>query len=179
MTHTWPTVPGLARPVQLAYAVPDAVEAARRWARDLGAGPFLVRPHIPLARVEYRGAPGEFDHTSAYGQWGSLMVELVQVHGTTPNVVNERFAPHESGLHHVAYIVDDLAATSAALTARGHATAMSAWTSSGLQFDFVDTVAEFGHMLELYERNEHLVAFYARVADAAIGWDGSDPVRVI
>lgn len=174
-----PAIPGLGRPAQLAYAVPDVVAAAHRWSTDLGAGPFFVREHIPLSRVEYRGAPGEFDHTSAYGQWGPLMVELVQVHNATPNVVNERFGPGDSGLHHVAFIVDDLAATSAALGAHGYATAMSAWTSSGLQFDFVDTVAEFGHMLELYERNEHLVAFYAKVAAAADGWDGSDPVRML
>ena len=88
---------GLGAPVQIAYAVPDARVAAQEWIERFGAGPFFVRPHIPVVDVVYRGQPSTFDHTSAYGQWGSLMVELVQDHGTAPSVVRERCAPHESG----------------------------------------------------------------------------------
>lgn len=170
---------GLGAPVQIAYAVPDAEVAAHRWARDLGAGPFFLRRHIPLASVTHRGAPSTFDHTSAYGQWGNVMVELVQDHGTGPSVVRERYAPHESGLHHLAYFVDDLDATTAALASLGYPLATAAATSSGLRFHFVDATADLGHYLELYERNEHLGAFYDRVAGASSGWDGSEPVRIV
>ena len=69
----------------------------KRQAREFGAGPFFLRRHIPLASVTYRGTPATFDHTSAYGQWGAVMVELVQDHGIGPSVVRERFAPDESG----------------------------------------------------------------------------------
>jgi len=102
------TTAGLGAPVQIAYAVPDARAAAQQWVDRFGAGPFFVRSHIPVGEVVYRGQPSTFDHTSAYGQWGSLMVELVQDHGTAPSVVRERCAPHESGLHHLAFIVADL-----------------------------------------------------------------------
>ena len=68
----------LGPPKQIAYAVPDAFEAAKRWAKDFGAGPFFISEHIPVTDVSYRGSPSSFDHTSAYGQWGDIMVELVQ-----------------------------------------------------------------------------------------------------
>jgi hypothetical protein len=170
---------GLGRPVQIAYAVPDALEYAHRWVEQFGAGPFFVRPHIHVEQVTHRGAPSVFDHTSAYGQWGDIMVELVQDHGTGPSAVRDMYAADETGIHHMAFFVDDIDATTAALNAAGHPTAMTASTRSGLRFHFVDTSAELGHMVELYERSPHLAAFYQQVADAAQDWDGSDPVRMI
>ncbi len=99
-------IPGLGAPVQIAYAVPDAAAAAAEWAATYGAGPFFVRPHITVTNVRYRGRPAEFDHTSAYGQWGGIMVELVQDHGAGPSAVRDMYAPEESGLHHLAFFVD-------------------------------------------------------------------------
>jgi catechol 2,3-dioxygenase-like lactoylglutathione lyase family enzyme len=166
---------GLGAPVQIAYAVPDARAAALHWAKTFGAGPFFVREHIQLRDIVYRGRPAEFDHTSAYGQWGNVMVELVQDHGTGPSVVRERYAVGESGLHHVAFFVDDLDASTAQL---GRPVAMQA-RSTGTTFRFVDTVAELGHMIELYEHSDRLDAFYGSVAEAATGWDGRDPIRSV
>ena len=171
--------PALGPPVQIAYAVPDARGAARRWADDLGAGPFFVRPHIAVVDVVHRGRPSTFDHTSAYGQWGSIMVELVEDHGAGPSVVRDLYATGESGLHHLAFFVDDLDRSVADLGALGHEVAMSASTAGGLRFLFVDAVASYGHFLELYELTPRLAEFYASVARAAVGWDGSDPVRII
>mgnify|MGYP001161524619 CR=1 FL=1 len=169
----------LGAPVQIAYAVPDARLAAQRWATEFGAGPFLVRSHIELTDVVYRGHSANFDHTSAYGQWGDVMVELVEDHGTGPSVVRERFAADQSGLHHMAFFVDDLDAASRALGAIGIPTVMTAATAGGTRFRFADSTAMLGHMLELYQHSDRLAAFYAAVADAASGWDGRHPVREI
>lgn len=172
------TVPAsLGPPVQIAYAVPDARAAAQRWVGDLGVGPFFLRPHIELASVVHRGRSATFDHTSAYAQWGAVMVELVQDHGDGPSVVRDMYGPDESGLHHLAFIVDDLDATVDRLAGIGLTTAMRATTAGGVRFDFVDAVGTHGHMLELYERSDRLLAFYDAVAAAAEGWDGRDPIR--
>ena len=165
--------------VQIAYAVPDAEEAAARWAAELGAGPFFFRPHIELFDVVIRGRPGRFDHSSAYGQWGSIMVELVQDHGDGPSPVRDLFGADESGPHHLAFFVDDPDTVIDGLARQGHALAMSARTAAGVEFHFVDTVATLGHMIELYRPTDRLREFYAMVAEAALGWDGSNPVRPI
>jgi len=169
----------LGPPVQIAYAVPDAAAAAVQWADDFGAGPFLLRRHIELAEVTYRGTPGVFDHTSAYGQWGDVMVELVQDHTVGPSVVRDQFPDGGSGLHHLAHFVDDLDGTVAALVASGYELAMSARTSGGLEFHFVDARRTHGHFFELYRGTERMRGFYASIAALAVGWDGSDPVREI
>jgi hypothetical protein len=121
---------GLGAPVQIAYAVPEVRSAVPRWVAEFGAGPFFVRSHIPVSDVTYRGRPAGFDHSSAYGQWGDIMVELVQDHGTGPSVVRERFATHESGLHHLAFIVDDLDVATTHLVGHGFALAMTARSST-------------------------------------------------
>lgn len=167
----------LGAPVQIAYAVPDVDVAARAWADRFGAGPFFVRRHIALADVMYRGAPAEFDHSSAYGQWGALMVELVADHTDGPTVVNDRRGAAFTGLHHVAFIVHDLDAALKLLIASGFEVAMSARTKDATRFHFVDTVAALGHYIELYQRSPRVTGFYDMVADAARGWDGSRPVR--
>ena len=169
----------LGPPVQIAYAVPDVVAAAEAWSRDFGAGPFFVRPHIELVDVVYRGRPGVFDHTSAYGQWGASMVELVVDHGRGNSPISDAYAPGEYGLHHLAFIVEDLHATVKALVASGYEIAMSARTTQGTEFHFVDTRPTHGHMIELYERSDRLIDFYAMVADAATGWAGDQPVRML
>jgi len=171
-------VHGLERPVQIAYAVPDAEAAAHDWARRFGAGPFFLWRHIPLRDVMYRGRSAGFDHTSAYGQWGDVMVELVQDHGSSASVVRELYGPAESGLHHLAYFVGDLDETTASLAAEGLPLAMSA-VAGGARFHFVDALASLGHFLELYTPSDRLRAFYTHVASAAQDWDGADPVRSI
>ncbi len=167
----------LGPPVQIAYAVVNAHDAARKWAEDFGAGPFFVAEHIPVTNVIHRGSPAVFDHTSAYGQWGEIMVELVQDHGEGPSAVRDLFAPDESGLHHVAYFVDDLDTATIELEKRGFPLAMSAEARGDTRFHFVDAVSQLGHFLELYEPSSALQSFYQKVRAASEGWDGSDPIR--
>jgi len=91
--------------------------------------------------------------------------------------VRDRFAPGRSGLHHLAFVVDDLDLSGRQLVAAGFELAMSATTAGGTTFHFVDLTASHGHFVELYERSDRLARFYCMVADAAADWDGRDPVR--
>jgi hypothetical protein len=161
----------LAGPVQIAYAVSDVVEAAQRWAAH-GVGPFFVLDHIEVHHVRVRGEPGTFDHSSAFAQWGSVMVELICQHGGGPDPIVTT-----AGVHHMAHFVDDFASASAALTAQGMTETLYAETSTGMPFAFHDSRPDRGHFIEIYERTEPLARFYAMVRDASIGWRGTDPIR--
>ena len=169
-------VGGLA-PVQLAYFVGDVRAAAQRAAALSGAGPFHVLGRIELAECVHRGRSSRFVHTSAYGQWGGMMLEFVQQDSDGPSPFRDMFARGEEGLHHVASFVDSMDGAIARLGRMGCPLASRARTLGGLEFAFVDTRAALGHMLELYEAAPVLRDFYAFVRDSASGWDGSDPVR--
>lgn len=164
---------------QLAYKVNDLEAAAKAHHRRFGSGPFFVLRHVALASSQHRGVERPFDHSSAYGQWGSVMVELVVQHNPGDSALHEMF-PYGSGaegLHHAALFVDDLDAAIAGFAAEGAPLAQLSVTEGGTAFAFVDTRADLGHMLELYEPTPQLTGFYDFVAAAAQGWDGTDLLR--
>lgn len=81
---------------QIAYFVPDVRVAAARHAALFGSGPYFVAEHIPLRKALYRGREGRLDHSSAYGQWGELMVEFVQQNNPGPSAFHDMY-PEGSG----------------------------------------------------------------------------------
>lgn len=164
--------------VQVAYQVVDVRSAALSHSATFGSGPFFVADHIPLQAAEHRGQPARFDHSSAYGQWGPVMVELVAIHGAQPEVLARETRLGEGRIHHLARFVDDLDAESDRLERFGYPQILLARTGSGQRFAFHDG-RDLGHLLEIYEPTPALVGFYARIAAAADGWDGTDPVSPV
>lgn len=162
--------------VQVAYVVDDPERSAHLWCQRHGAGPFFFREHIAVSDVVYRGEPSTFDHSSAFGWCGEMMIELLVQHDRAPSAVTERFAPGESGLHHLACFVPDLDAALGSVESIGMSVAATA-RAGALRFAFVDDRAASGHHWELYEPTPHLLGFYAAVRNAAEMWDGAEPFR--
>lgn len=160
---------GLGAPVQVAYAVIDVAAAAALFAAQTGAGPFFVIEHIAIEAARVNGTASAFDHSSAYGQWGAIMVELVEEH--SPPIVQS------PGLHHLAFMVPDLVASTAACAAIGWPEVLWARTTGGQEFAFCDARHQRGHLIEMYEPSPRLLTFYEMVAGASENWDGSLPVR--
>jgi hypothetical protein len=166
-----------ANAVQIAYHVPDPESAARDFAHRFGWGPFFLYEHIALASCTYRGKAAQFDHSSAYGQAGEMMIELIAQHDDSPSVLRELFARHEVGVHHLAFFVPDLAESLEQARTAGTDIALDAVTSTGTHFAMLDLTKVLGHMVELYEAKGDLLKFYRYVRRAAEGWNGSDPLR--
>ena len=167
----------LGPPVQIAYAVSDIFRGVDKWIKDFGAGPFFIAEHIPIKNVIYRGHPSELDITVAYGQWGEIMIELVQDNGEGPSIIRDLYPPQKSGLHHLAYFVNDMDLVSAKLVNEGYVLAMSGQAGEN-RFQFFDAISAMGHFIEIYEPIESLKYLYERVRSASINWDGSDPLRI-
>lgn len=164
---------------QLAYKVNDLEAAAQAHHRRFGSGPFFVARHVKLASSLYHGTETPFDHSSAYGQWGKVMVELVVQHNPDNSALHDMF-PHGSGtegLHHAALFVADLAVSIGRFVAEGMPLAQLSVTEGGTAFAFMDSIRECGHMLELYEPSAQITGFYDMVAKTAEGWDGRDLIR--
>ena len=165
--------------VQIAYRVPDLEAACHQWAQRVGAGPFLVRRHLPVTAT-HNGQPAVYDHSAAFGQWGPVMLEIIQLHECEPASMRTVLEHEQPGqVNHFACFVDDLESASAALEEQGMPLTMSLTSSSGMEVHFHDARQVVGGILELYVGNEHLRGFYDKVAALAVGWDGSDVVRYI
>ena len=144
---------------------------------------FAVIDNIQLEWGEHRGQRCDFVHSSAYGQWGNVMMELVQQESDGASPFRDLYAPGESGLHHVATMVENLPEAYAHFDAAGIPLATRSMTlgadgpGTGTEFSFLDATATLGHFIEVYERNDALLGFYEFIRSASVDWDGSEPVR--
>lgn len=170
------------RPIrQIAYFVSDVRAAALSHHHLFGSGPYFVADHIALRLSKHRGVQRLLDHSSAYGQWGGVMVEFVQQNNVGPSPFHDMYpeGSGREGIHHVALFVDDVVTEIARFNALGHPTALYAEMQSGFAFAFIDTVAKLGHMVELYAPAPALTDFYARVAHAAKTFAGGEVINDI
>jgi hypothetical protein len=166
------------RPIrQVAYFVPDIVAAARDHAALHGSGPYYVAEHIQLSYCEHRGRPAHLDHSSAYGQWGEVMIEFVQQNNDGPSVFRDLYSAGRYGFHHVALIVEDLKPTMASFNEAGFATGLYAEVAPGLGFAMMDCCERYGHFVELYEPTPVLLGIYDMVKSAAQGFRGEELIR--
>ena len=117
--------------VQVAYYVADIRQAAKQMTQTFGAGPFFVIDQIELAWGVHRGQPCPFVHSSAYGQWGEIMMELVQQDSDGASPFRDLYAPGEQGLHHVATMVDSMEQAYTHYAAQGIHVATKAATLTG------------------------------------------------
>jgi catechol 2,3-dioxygenase-like lactoylglutathione lyase family enzyme len=158
------------------YVVEELRPAVERFARDFGAGPFFAMEHIAFDEVTFEGGPATYDHSSAFGAWGPILVELTQVHAARPEGLAAALTPPGEGVGHVAWLADDLEAETARLEAAGlhvfhtgrTGPVSAAWLQGG----------PFGHPVEVLQRSEPLLGFYAMVRAAAAGWEGEEPFRL-
>jgi len=165
------------RPITHVGYVVEELEPAVEWAvRTLGAGPFFVVDRVPFDTCTFRGEAASYVHSSAFGQWGPIKVELTVVHSAEPAALRDlmRGAPPTVG--HVGWLADDLEAETAALAAAGMPL-FHTGSSGPVAAHWHDGRAVLGHHVEVLRRSPELEGFYERIRAAAEGWDGSDPVR--
>ncbi len=164
---------------QIAYVVPDIREACLRHARLFGTGPFFVASNIPLSSSRYRGRDVPFNHSSAFGQWGDVMIEFMQREDDQPSVLTDVLdrTGGRAGMHHKAILVADPPAVAARFEESGFPIAFHGTLTAGVEVFMVDTLDLYGHMIELYAPSELVRGFFAMVRDAAASFDGTDILR--
>lgn len=160
--------------VQIAYHVADIDEAMPRFSRMMGIGPFLVRRHIGLDPVTYRGRPSALDISVAHTQAGPVQIELAMQHCDHPSAFRDMYRPDEEGVHHVALFPDDYSEMVRYYAQLGFEVATELTTPEKRGAAYVDTSRTLGHMIEVYRVKESLYTFYQMVADAAKRWDGRE-----
>lgn len=159
------------RILQLSWVVRDLEEAALRWHRTMGIGPFIMNRHIPITEGIHRGRPQKTDFSTAIAQAGPVQIELVQQHDDSPSCYRDMVAAGAEGMHHVAIIAEDYDAAVASYSAESHEIA-SEGKFGEVRFCYIDTVETLGHMVEILEDSRAIRAFFAMIARAAEEWDG-------
>ncbi len=161
----------------IGYVVEDLQQGVERFAA-FGAGPFFAMEHLVFDEVTYRDEPALYDHSSAFGRWGPILLELTVVHDARPAGLRDALVAPGGGVGHVAWLAESLDDEVRRLEAAGlHAfhtgrtgPASAVWFDGG---------ALFGHPIEVLQEREEILGFYAMVRAAAEGWDSADALRVM
>ncbi len=165
------------RVIQICWVVDDIDAAMANWTATMGIGPFIIFRDLKLDTVRYRGTPTSTWMSIAIAQAGGVQIELVQQHCDNPSAYRDIVAKGRNGMHHIAIYVSDYEGALRHFTDQGFVAAIDGLFGE-MRFAYVDTFEKLGCMVEIIEAHSVQDAIFARVAEAAEGWDGvTDPVR--
>lgn len=163
--------------MQLCWVVPDIHAAMAAWTRTAGVGPFFLFDQVTYDEPVYRGQPTQFcDITAAIAQAGDVQIELVCQNDDRPSIFRDVVPRGRAGFHHMALYCKDYEAELAAYRAAGAELVFSG-LMMGYRVGWVDTTATLGYMTEILTANEIADSVFAQIREAAVDWDGSQPVR--
>lgn len=161
---------------QLAYLVDNLDAAMDLRVKAYGLGPWTVFRNVTISGT-CRGQATEVTMNVGLAYRGTLQIELIEVLSQTPSPYQDAQGQVLFGLHHVAWVVDDLAAAVAAAEARGLVTVFEAGNEA-TQVAYMEAPGETTSLYEFIHGAGIPAMIAAGIAEAAT-WDGSNPVREI
>ena len=170
------TIAGHGPIAQIAWLTGDLDRAIDQWRLLAGVGPWTVYRNVTLDG-DYRGTPATIDVGLAYQ--GETQIELIAPHGTGPSPYHDTDGRVRVGMHHVAWLVDDVAAAAKDAAAAGLVPVFSAESGGGAtRVAYLETPGEPAILLELIEATPMIREGFVAGTAAARDWDGSNPVTV-
>lgn len=164
---------------QNGLVVANLDEAVKRWVGKLGAGPFYVVRHLPLDYFTYRGRPSSPDISVALGNLGELQIELIEQHNDEPSPYLHFVNTKGPGLHHISAWTAAYDEDLERIRDRGFTPDCEGQISGLARFAYFDSDATDGSAFEISDLgagNEY-GAIHDLIRQAAVDWDGSDPIR--
>ena len=159
--------------------VEDLDRALDQWINKIGAGPFYVIRHLPLDYFSYLGQSSSPDLSIALGNVGDLQIELIQQHNDAPSPYLDFRTQRGPGLHHISAWTLDFDGAMATLQEQGLVPNCAGRITGSCRFAYWNADATDGSAYELSDlgSNNEFGMVHDLVREAAVGWDGSDPVR--
>lgn len=170
---------------QIGMVVRDAEKTMRYMTEKLGIGPFFVVRRIAPDDFRYRGAPAPPPvMTLCFAQAGPVQIELIEQHNDAPSAYTEFLGAGREGSQHIALWFSEKSAYTAArqqvLDAGLKLIHENGTNAAVARFAYFETELPGGLMVELAEALiPDVRELFETVANAARGWNGSDPIRYV
>lgn len=161
---------------QIAWLTEDLDRAIGQWRLLAGVGPWTVYRNVTLDG-DYRGAPATIAIDVGLAYQGDTQIELIAPHGTGPSPYHDANGHVRVGMHHVAWLVDDVAAAATDAAAAGLVPVFSAESGGGAtRVAYLEAPDEPTILIELIEATPMIMEGFVAGIAAARDWDGSNPV---
>ena len=162
---------------QNAWIVNDIEESCMKWVNEMGVGPFYISeyPSGLFQEVTYRGEKSDLSMKLALAQAGGVQIELIQPN-TEVCAYRDSIPAGTEGLHHMCVWTLDFEADMEYFASLGYEAA-NAGRLGDMAFAYFDTRPLMGCMLEVVTKLPDIEARFNMIAEAAVDWDGKDPLR--
>ncbi|HDR9882179.1 TPA: VOC family protein [Burkholderia cenocepacia] len=161
---------------QIGYVVADLDRSIARWRARHEVGPWAVFRNVRLDGC-HLGEPVTVTMDVGLAYRGDLQIELIHVTNDTPSPYRDAHGQPLVGLHHVAWVVDDLDAAVARLAARGLRVVFDAHNAA-TRVAYLDDADDPGVRIEVIEGAGMRDLIAHGIAEAR-AWRGGDPVRSV
>ncbi len=163
---------------QNGYVVRDVRAAMAHWINVLGVGPWFYFDRVKIDYFRHRGEPSNLEMSIALANSGDLQIELIQQRNDAPSMYKEFLGSGREGLQHVAYWTMDYQALYDRALSLGYRVGHEGQIGGEQgRFAYFDTEAHPGTVIEISDISGPKGKFFEFVRQAAIGWDGADPIR--
>ncbi|WP_225625911.1 VOC family protein [Streptomyces werraensis] len=161
---------------QLGFVVTDLQATMKHWIEELNVGPFFYAPLIEAEDFHHRGVARPAPFAAALANSGAMQIELIQLLDDAPSQWQEFRAAGREGLQHVGYWTQDFDTDYEAAIQAGYEVAHHGVLAGG-RFVYFDTRHPSGCAIELSEQSPAKQAVFGAIREAAVDWDGRDPIR--
>ena len=162
---------------QFGYVVEDIEAAMRYWTDVMGVGPWYYNEKVPIENYRYCGKAYEVHNSVALANSGSVQVELIQTRNDAPSMYRDFKNSVGTGLQHIAFWTQQFDADLARMIELGFTVKMSGEVGDNGRFVYFDKEYHPGTVIELSEVLGPKGDMFKMIREAAVDWDGSDPVR--
>ncbi|MFY0634559.1 MAG: VOC family protein [Vannielia sp.] len=162
---------------QLGIVVDDIEAGMKHWSEVMGVGPWFYNPQVPIENYTYGGQSYVPHNSVALANSGEMQVELIQTRNDVPSMYRDYMQKGLRGLQHVAFWTTQFDDDLAMMEARGFTVKMSGTVGQNGRFVYFEQEHHPGTCIELSEVMGPKGRMFDMIREAAVGWDGSEPVR--
>jgi hypothetical protein len=157
---------------QVGIVVRDIEKAMRHWVEVCGIGPWFYAEQLPMSEYRYKGRVYDIKMSVALANSGDVQLELID----SPSLYRDFLHAGHEGMQHWSSWPEDYRAKREWALNNGWQIAQEGDTPRGPFIYFLNE-GHPGTVVEMAEATPTRMRIFDAVREAAIGWDGSDPIR--
>ena len=164
---------------QLGYLVKDIDAAVQAWMQHQGVGPWMIIKNVPL-NCTYKGEKTQPMIDIALAYQGDMQIELIQQTNDQPSPYLYYFKQQIYGLHHTAYLCDDVDSAVNTAESYGHEVICDIRMSDGGRYVYTQIEALGENIfVEFLSATDRMKGMFTEGIKAAKAWTGNTDVTVI
>lgn len=161
---------------QIGILTDDLDRAVDDWIRRFGVGPWMMFKNV-LMEGTYRGKPTSVTIDVALGYRGDTQIEFIKATNNSASPYRDADLKPLMGMHHVAWLVDDLDTVTREMEAAGMVRVFFA-QNPAVRVGYFEDPAQQGMLFEIIEGQGQREMIQQGIA-ASKNWTGENAITVI